>query len=87
MEMAKATPILAPTAAIALVRFSSVVRSDKSAIMVLATAPVPCSARPAIKPHMESAIAATILPAMKSSIPPIMTGFRPILSDKKPRGI
>ena len=47
---AKETPMLAPTEAIALVRFCSRVRSPRSAISVLAMAPAPCSARPAIMP-------------------------------------
>ena len=46
-------PMVMPTIAIALVRFSSVVRSATSARMTEPTAPAPCSARPTMTPPIE----------------------------------
>ena len=83
----KDKPMLAPIVAIALVRFSSAVRSATIAIRVLAIAPIPCSARPIMSPCMLSANAATTLPRTNINSPPTITGERPILSDRRPRGI
>ena len=49
----KEAPMLIPTRAIALVRFSSVVRSATSARMTEPMAPEPCSARPMMTPLIE----------------------------------
>ena len=51
-----------PTMAIALVRFSSVVRSATSARITEPTAPAPCSTRPKMTPPIEVESAATALP-------------------------
>ena len=52
-------------------------RSATVAMMVLPTAPVPCSARPMIMPVMESESAAIALPAAKRIKPIVMIFFRP----------
>ena len=49
----KDPPMVIPTNAIALVRFSSLVRSATSARMTEPTAPPPCSARPTITPPID----------------------------------
>ena len=58
-----------PTIAIALVRFSSVVRSATSARMTEPTAPPPCSARPTMTPPIEVESAATALPSREQDRP------------------
>ena len=58
----KDPPMVMPTSAIALVRFSSAVRSATSARMTEPTAPAPCSARPTMTPSIEVDSAATALP-------------------------
>ena len=78
--------MLAPMHAIALVRCASPVRSLASAITAAATAPRPCSARPATIPQMPSASAATTLPSAKIRSPAAMTGLRPKRSEKMPNG-
>ena len=81
-----AAPMLAPMTAITLVRCVSPVRSLASAITAAATAPMPCSARPATIPQMSSATAATTLPSTKIRSPAAMTGLRPNRSDRMPNG-
>ena len=58
-----------PTSAIALVRFSSAVRSATSARITEPTAPAPCSARPMMTPSIEVESAATALPAANTIKP------------------
>ncbi len=53
IAIAKVIPKLTPINAIALVRFCSRVRSDRSAMTAAAIAPDPCSARPRIMPQIE----------------------------------
>ena len=65
----KAKPMVMPMMAMALVRCSSRVRSAASAMTAAATAPLPCSARPAITPQMLSDIAATTLPSGEQQQP------------------
>ena len=84
--IANATPMLAPMAAITRVRWVSRVRSLASAITAAATAPMPCSARPATIPQMSSASAATTLPSAKTSKPAVITGLRPNRSERTPNG-
>ena len=84
---ANAKPMLTPMIAIALVRWSSRVRSAVRAITAAPIAPSPCRARPATTPHIVSASAATTLPAAKMSRPALMTRFRPIRSESIPKGI
>jgi hypothetical protein len=50
MAMAKVMPKLTPMKAIALVRFCSRVRSDRSAMTAAEMAPLPCRARPTMTP-------------------------------------
>ena len=83
---ANATPMLAPMTAITRVRWVSRVRSLASAITAAATAPTPCSARPATIPQMSSASAATTLPSAKTSRPAVITGLRPNRSERMPNG-
>ena len=83
----KEKPMLPPIAAMALERFCSTVKSATKAINVLAIAPVPCKARPTTNPAIVSASAATTLPAININKPPIITGWRPIRSERRPRGI
>ena len=77
-------PILPPTMAIALVRFSSAVRSAMKAMTADDTAPIPWMTRPTMIHVMSCAIAATKLPSAKMSSPVAMTGLRPILSEAHP---
>ena len=81
-----AAPMLAPMIAITRVRWVSPVRSLASAIAAAATAPMPCSARPATIPQMSSASAATTLPSANTRSPAAMTGLRPNRSDRMPNG-
>ena len=83
----KEAPMLMPTVAMALVRFSSVVRSATSARITEPTAPAPCSARPKMTPPIEVDIAATALPMPNRIRPKTIIGLRPNLSDKRPKGI
>ena len=83
----KDKPMEAPMAAIALVRFSSEVRSATMAIIALAMAPLPCKARPSTKPSMVVAWAATTLPSAKIAKPAKIIGLRPTTSDNRPSGI
>ena len=76
-----------PTMAIALVRFSSVVRSATSARITEPTAPAPCSARPKMTPPIEVDIAATALPMPNRISPKTIMGLRPNRSDSRPKGI
>ena len=82
----KDKPIIIPIDAIAFVRFSSQVKSATNAKQVLPIAPEPCIALPAITPQIEVDNAATILPNTNNSSPMAITGFRPIRSDKAPKG-
>ena len=83
---ANAAPMLAPMIAITRVRWVSPVRSLASAITAAATAPIPCSARPATIPQMSSASAATTLPSANTTSPLAMTGRRPHRSERTPNG-
>ena len=76
-----------PTMAIALVRFSSLVRSATSARITEPTAPPPCSTRPTMTPPIEVEDAATALPMAKMIRPTTIIGLRPNRSDKRPKGI
>ena len=76
-----------PTMAIALVRFSSLVRSATSARITEPTAPAPCSTRPTMTPPIEVESAATALPIAKTISPTTIIGLRPNLSDSRPNGI
>ncbi|MNR00389.1 hypothetical protein D3C85_1161600 [compost metagenome] len=87
MAMAKVMPKLTPMKAMALVRFCSRVRSDRSAMTAAEMAPLPCRARPTITPQMESLRAAMTLPAANISRPPTMRGLRPMRSESSPKGI
>ena len=79
-------PMLPPTMAMALVRTLSRVRSASSAVTAAETAPAPCRPRPHIRPSSESAVAASRLPAAKTSSPATMTRLRPKRSEARPRG-
>ena len=76
-----------PTMAIALVRFSSVVRSATSARITEPTAPAPCSTRPKMTPPIEVESAATALPIANRISPTTIIGLRPNRSDNRPKGI
>ena len=80
-------PMVTPTMAIALVRFSSLVRSATSARITEPAAPDPCSSRPRITPSIEVETAATALPIAKSASPVTIKTLRPILSERTPKGI
>ena len=83
----KEKPMEMPTIAIALVRFSSCVRSATSARITEPTAPAPCSTRPMMTPPIEVDIAATALPSANRSSPSTIMVLRPNLSDRRPKGI
>jgi len=78
----KAAPIVAPMIAIIFERSSGRLRSAANAIKVLAIAPEPCNARPTISPQTVSALAAITLPIANIIKPMMITGFRPIRSDR-----
>jgi len=83
----KEPPMVMPTMAIALVRFSSVVRSATSARITEPTAPEPCSTRPKMTPPIEVESAATALPSANRRRPTTIIGLRPNRSDNSPNGI
>lgn len=87
MAMEKAKPMVMPEMAMALVRFSSRVKSAIKASSVLPMAPAPCSARPIIMSVIECERPAIKLPKVKMSNPKTMTGFRPRRSESVPKGI
>ena len=58
-----------PMVAMALVRFSSLVKSANKAVTAAETAPAPCMARPNITPSIFIANAATMLPIAKIAKP------------------
>ena len=76
-----------PTIAIALVRFSSLVRSATSASTTEPTAPPPCTARPMMTPSIEVETAATALPMPNTTSPNAIMTLRPTRSESKPNGI
>ena len=80
-------PIVTPTIAIALVRFSSLVRSATSARMTEPTAPEPWRARPMMTPPIELESAATALPIPNRINPKTIMTLRPRRSDNRPKGI
>ena len=80
-------PMVTPTMAIALVRFSSTVRSATSARITEPTAPAPCSTRPKMTPPIELELAATALPIPNRISPMTIIGLRPNRSDNRPKGI
>ena len=80
-------PMVMPTIAMALVRFSSLVRSATSARITEPMAPAPCSARPAMTPPIEVEAAATALPMANRMRPKTIMTLRPNLSDNRPKGI
>src|SRR6185503_3232903 len=80
-------PMVMPTVASALVRFSSVVRSATSARITEPTAPAPWSARPTMTPPIEVDMAATALPSANRTRPATIITLRPTRSDKRPKGI
>ncbi len=73
----KEAPIVIPIIAIALVRFSSRVRSATSARITEPTAPAPCNARPMITPPIDVEFAATALPIPNRASPKTIMALRP----------
>ena len=86
-EIRYAPPMLMPIAAMPLLRCSGRSRSASSAMIGAATAPAPCSARPAMMAPTPWAAAASTLPAENSNRPKVMTGLRPNRSDALPNGM
>ena len=76
-----------PISAMARVRRCSLTTSPISAMITLAMAPAPCSARPRMTPWMLSLSAATAPPTTNSSRPINNRGRRPKRSDSMPKGI
>ena len=83
----KEPPMVMPTMAIALVRFSSAVRSATSARITEPMAPAPCNTRPKMTPPIEVESAAIALPIPNRISPMTIIGLRPNLSDNRPKGI
>ena len=72
--------------ALALVSTRSRTESEIMAVTAAETAPIPCSARPAITVQMSLPRAARMLPAAKIRSPAAITGFRPQRSLAAPKG-
>ena len=83
----KEAPMVMPTMAMALVRFSSAVRSATMARITEPMAPAPCSARPTMTPPIVCDIAATALPMANRISPNTIMLLRPSRSDRRPKGI
>ena len=85
-EPAKATPIVEPMMAIALVRWEGRVRSPPLAGATPEIAPPPLIVRPRVTAHGHRASAQSALPAANTSRPATSTGLRPRRSDIHPKG-